>query len=165
MTQHAPYDSNEARAVSRATNDVRSSPRQSPTCSRSAGLVVYAGPNQSARIRVLGRLLLFAVSASRVAALELAEQVNGCLCRAWLPTSGVTRPVLVPGERPRAPAKRRFHVEAAARRSDRRDRLHGSVAWIGAVSPSLLLLTDAGAARPRSRATRRLDLVQPGSRR
>jgi hypothetical protein len=38
--------------------------------------------------------------------------------------------------------------EAAARRSDRADRLHGSVAWIPAVSVSLLLSTDAGAAPP-----------------
>jgi hypothetical protein len=48
----------------------------------------------------------------------------------------------------RARRRRPPSLEAAARRSDRPDRLHGSVAWIPAVSVSLLLSTDAGAAPP-----------------
>jgi hypothetical protein len=39
---------------------------------------------------------LVAPSASRVAVLAVAEQAICCLCRAWLPTRGVPRPLLVP---------------------------------------------------------------------
>jgi hypothetical protein len=45
----------------------------------------------------------------------------------------------------RARRRRPLLREAAARRSDQPDRLHGSVAWIGAVSATRLLFTDAGA--------------------
>jgi hypothetical protein len=40
--------------------------------------------------------LPIAPSASRVAVLAVAEQAIWCLCRAWLPTRGVPRPLLVP---------------------------------------------------------------------
>jgi predicted DNA-binding transcriptional regulator AlpA len=62
MTQHASYDGDEARAASRATDDVRAIAEAVADVLAERGLVVYAGPNPSARIlkvvevaRLLGR--------------------------------------------------------------------------------------------------------------